>query len=91
VCTAEVIEVSLESARRALIRTVLAGDTVPRELKSKDEFQKLLKTASEVRVSRQGDEAKIKLRTKEALYTFKTTTADADSLIKGLKTPVVEF
>ena len=64
---------------------------VPKELKSKQEFEKLLKTATEVRVSRDGEEAKIKLRTKEALYTYKTTGAEADSLIKGLKTPLVEY
>ena len=64
---------------------------MPRELKSKDEFKKLLDSATEVRITRHGDEAKIKLRTKEALYTFKTSGAEVDSLIKGLKTPVVEF
>ena len=64
---------------------------MPKELKSKEEFEKLLKNAAEVRVTRNGKDAKIKLRTKEALYTFKTTSADVDSLIKGLKTPVVEF
>jgi len=64
---------------------------VPKELKSKEEFEKLLKSATEVRVSRDGEEAKIKLRTKEALYTFKTTGAEADSLVKGLKTPLVEY
>jgi hypothetical protein len=74
-----------------LIRATKAGDHVPKELKSKDEFQKLLGLATEVRVSRHGEDAKIKLRTKEALYTFKTTTAEANLLIKGLKTPLVEF
>ena len=64
---------------------------MPKELKSKTDFQKLLSSATEVRITRRGDEAKIKLRTKEALYTFKTTGAEADSMIKGLKTPVVEF
>jgi len=64
---------------------------VPKELKSKEEFEKLLKSATEVRVSRDGEEAKIKLRTREALYTFKTTGAEADSLVKGLKTPLVEY
>jgi len=64
---------------------------MPRELKSKDEFQKLLETATEVRVSRKGDDAKIKLRTRDALYTFKTTSAEANSLTKGLKTPLVEY
>jgi hypothetical protein len=67
------------------------GVAVPKELKSKEEFEKLLKSATEVRVSRDGEEAKIKLRTKEALYTFKTTGAEADSLVKGLKTPLVEY
>jgi hypothetical protein len=64
---------------------------MPKVLKSKDEFQKLLGSATEVRIIRDGDEAKVKLRTKEALYTFKTTGAEADSLTKGLKTPVVEL
>jgi len=64
---------------------------MPKELKSKDEFQKLLDSATEVRITRDGDEAKIKLRTKDTLYTFKTTSAEADSLTKGLKTPLVEF
>ena len=64
---------------------------VPRELKSKEDFEKLLESATEVRVSRRGDDAKVKLRTKEALYTFRTTSEEADALVKGVKTPVVEF
>ena len=64
---------------------------MPKELRSKEAFEKLLDSATEVRVTRDGDDAKIKLRTKEALYTFKTTGAEADTLIKGLKAPVVEF
>ena len=64
---------------------------MPKELKSKDEFQKMLETATEVRVSRRGDDAKIKLRMKDALYTFKTTSKEADSIIKGTKVPVAEF
>ena len=67
------------------------GRPVPRELKSKDEFEKLIGSATEVRVSRRGDEAKVKLRTKDALYTFKTTSEDADAMVKGTKAPVVEF
>lgn len=64
---------------------------MPRELKSKEEFEKLLGSATEIRVSRFGDQAKVKLRTPEALYTFKTTSEDADALVKGTKTPIVEF
>ena len=64
---------------------------MPKELKSKEEFDKLLESATEVRVSRLGDSAKVKLRTKGALYTFKTSSEDADAIVKGTKTPVVEF
>ncbi len=64
---------------------------MPKEITSKEQFEKLLESATEVRVSRSGDEAKVKLRTKEALYTFKTTAEDADSMVKGTKVPVTEF
>jgi len=64
---------------------------MPKELKSRDEFQKLLDSATEVRIKRDGDNAKIKLRTKDTLYTYKTTSAETDSLTKGLKAPLVEF
>ncbi len=64
---------------------------MPKELKSQDEFDRILEHATEVRVSRKGDQAKIKLRTRESLYTFKTTSEGADSIIKGIKTPVFEF
>ena len=64
---------------------------MPKEIKDRERAQKLLEVATEVRVSRHGDEAKVKLRLKDALYTFKTTTEDADALVKGTKTPVVEF
>jgi hypothetical protein len=64
---------------------------VPRELKSKDEFEKLLENAAEIRVVKSGDEAKVKLRTKGGLFTFKTTSEEADALVKGTKTPMVEY
>ena len=64
---------------------------MPKEIKDKDQFGKLIESATEIRVSRRGEDAKVKLRTKDGLYTFKTTSADADALIKGTKTPVVEF
>ena len=64
---------------------------MPREITAKEQFQKLLGEATEVRVARKGDQAKVKLRTKDALYTFKTTSEEADAMVKGTKTPVVEF
>jgi hypothetical protein len=64
---------------------------VPREVKSKEDIQELLEGATEIRVSRRGDSAKVKVRTKKALFTFKTTSEEADSLVKGAKVPVQEF
>lgn len=64
---------------------------MPKEAKSKDEFARLLDSATEVRVVRRGDEAKVKLRTESGLVTFKTTSADADALLKGTKATVVEL
>ena len=64
---------------------------MPRQIMSKEEFDKLLPSATEIRVVKDGDKAKVKLRTKDQLYTYQTTSGDADSLTKGTKTPVVEF
>jgi Ribosomal L38e protein family len=64
---------------------------VPRELKSKEEFEKLLESATEVRIVEHGDNVKVKLRTKSALYTFKTTSEEADALVKGTKVPIIEL
>jgi hypothetical protein len=64
---------------------------MPKEIKDKEQFSKLIESASEVRVSRRGDKAKVKLRTTKALYTIVTTTEEADSLLKGVKSPVIEF
>ena len=64
---------------------------MPKEIKDKAQFGKLLAAATEVRVSRQNDDAKIKVRTKDALYTFRTTGDEADAMIKGTKATVVEY
>ena len=64
---------------------------MPKEIKDKEQFEKLLEIATEIRVARSGDDAKVKVRTADFLYTFKTTTEEADSLVKGTKVPVVEF
>jgi hypothetical protein len=64
---------------------------MPKEIKDKEQFEKLLESAAEVRVARHGDDAKVKARTEGVLYTFKTTSEEADAMVKGLKAPVVEF
>ena len=64
---------------------------MPKEIANKEDFTRLLTQATEVRVVRDGDSAKVKLRTRNSLYTFKTTSEDADSLTKGVKVPVQEL
>jgi hypothetical protein len=64
---------------------------MPREIMSKEEFQKLLPSAIEIRVLKNGDSTKIKLRTTEQLYTYKVKEGDVDALTKGSKAPVVEL
>ncbi|MGA2664657.1 MAG: hypothetical protein ABSF83_06920 [Nitrososphaerales archaeon] len=64
---------------------------MPREIKTKEEFQKLLPSATEIRVVRNGDSTKIKLRTANRLYTYKTAEGEVAALTKGTKTPVVEY
>ena len=64
---------------------------MPREITSKQEFEKLLPTATEIRVVRSGGSAKIKIRTADQLYTFKATEADVEGLTKGTKIPVIEY
>jgi ribosomal L38e-like protein len=64
---------------------------MPREIATKEAFEKLMENATEVRVVKSGDSAKVKLRTKGVLYTFKTNAEDADSLAKSAKVPIQEF
>ncbi len=64
---------------------------MPTELKSKDDFQKMAQKATEIRVVKDGENAKVKVRTGRRLYTFKATAEEVDSLTKGLKVPVVEY
>ncbi len=65
---------------------------MPRQIGSKDEFEKLLPQAREIRlVKGKDDQVKLKLRTDGMLYTFKTTEEEAQALVKGQKVEVVEY
>jgi hypothetical protein len=65
---------------------------MPLEIRSKEEADKLIEVATEVRVVKgKGDSVKLKMRTPKALYTFKTTEAIASGMTKGLKTPIIDF
>ncbi len=64
---------------------------MPKEIKRKEEFSTLLQSATLVRVVKKGYQAKVKARTKDLLYTFKTTSDEADAMTKGLKVTVEEY
>lgn len=66
--------------------------TMPLQIRSKDEAETLIEQATEVRVVKgKGDSVKLKLRTPKALYTFVTTADEAAAMTKGLKTPIIDF
>jgi hypothetical protein len=65
---------------------------MPKELKSSEQFQKMLPRAVELRVVREKEYVKLKLRTPDFLYTFKTNEDEAEDIIKNAKElEVVEF
>jgi Ribosomal L38e protein family len=63
---------------------------MPAEITKLDEFIQLSETAHECRVKRAQDTVKLKLRTPNRLYTFKTKVDRADEVIKRLKCEIVE-
>jgi len=63
---------------------------MPCEIHSVDDFLKLSSNAIECRVKRLKDTAKLKLRTKKYLYTYKISLAEVDGIIKALKCPIKE-
>ena len=64
---------------------------MPSEIRSEEEFTKLIPRAVEVRVKRLRDAVKLKLRTPQRLYTFKCDQGTADRLLSGLKVPIVDL
>jgi hypothetical protein len=65
---------------------------MPRELKHSEQFQKLIPKAVELRVFRDEEFVKLKLRTPDYLYTYKTSEDEADDIIKSAKDlDVIEF
>jgi hypothetical protein len=65
---------------------------MPREIRSSEQFQSLMSKAIELRVVQKDNAVKLKLRTPDYLYTFKTNEDEADDLIKNAKElEIVEF
>jgi len=58
---------------------------MPKELHDAEQFQKLMPKGLELRVVRGQEQVKLKLRTSEYLYTFKTNEDQAEEIIKNAK------
>lgn len=58
---------------------------MPRELRNIEQFQKIIPRAVELRVFRGKDWVKLKLRTPEYIYTFRTSEEEADEVVESAK------
>jgi hypothetical protein len=56
-----------------------------------DEFKRLSKGATELRVVKREDRVKLKLSTRGQLYVYISTEEESEPLIKELKLPHIEF
>ncbi len=63
---------------------------MPQEIFDPEQFLEIAARASEVRVRRQEDTVKLKLRTKSKLYTYKTSPEEANVILQRLSIPVVD-
>ncbi len=65
---------------------------MPKEITEESEFVEIAKTrASSCRIKRVGDVVKLKLRTPKHLFTFKTTPAKAEDLLKQIEIEQIEL
>ncbi len=64
---------------------------MPRLVSSREEFERLLPMAKEVRVVRRGGKVKVKARLSRLLYTYVTNEEEANEILKGVKAPIKEF
>lgn len=63
---------------------------MPQEIFDPEKFLEIAARASEIRVRRQEDTVKLKLRTKSKLYTYKTSPEEANVILQRLSIPVVD-
>ncbi|NHJ20740.1 MAG: hypothetical protein EAX91_07360 [Candidatus Lokiarchaeota archaeon] len=64
---------------------------MPSEIFNEEKFLELAKTAVHCRVKRVKDVVKLKLRTKNQLYTYKTDPETADRLVRNLTCDILEI
>ena len=58
---------------------------MPKELHSLEEFQKQMPRGLELRVVRSSESVKLKLRTSNYLFTYRTNADEATDILKGAK------
>ncbi|HKZ42923.1 MAG TPA: hypothetical protein VJ044_18330 [Candidatus Hodarchaeales archaeon] len=63
---------------------------MPKMITSVDEFRDLLKTGIELRMKPSDGKVKLKLKTKDYLYTYITESKEADSLWRSASIPKKE-
>jgi len=58
---------------------------MPKQIHDAEQFKKLMPKGLELRVVREKESVKLKLRTPEYLYTLKTNKVEAEGIIKNAK------
>ncbi len=65
---------------------------MPKEIFDEEEFLNIAKSlAVECRIKKSGDKVKLKLRTPKHLYTYKTETSKAESLLNQIEIEKIEL
>ena len=65
---------------------------MPKEIFKEEEFLNIAKSlAVECRIKKSGDKVKLKLRTPKHLYTYKTETSKAESLLSQIEIEKIEL
>jgi len=64
---------------------------MPIEVKDRDEFVELSKSATECKVKKNKDNTKLKLRAGRYMYTLRLEPAEAEALIPKLGCPTVQI
>ncbi|HEX9914361.1 MAG TPA: hypothetical protein VGB32_05525 [Candidatus Bathyarchaeia archaeon] len=64
---------------------------MPIEVKDKEEFIELSKSASECKVKKNKDNTKLKLRSGKYIYTLKLEPGEAEELVPKLGCPTVQI
>ena len=65
--------------------------SLPKEIFDEEKFLELSERSVHCRVKRVKDVVKLKLRTKKTLFTYKTSPANAERLLKSISCDIIEL